>query len=107
MIRILENKNVGYYFILEAQSGQTLLKSIDFTNKDAVQKAIESLHNLSFNRNHFERKTNNTGQFFFNLNDDKANLIGTSQLYDSEMGMENGIKNLTNRIVLLKEENNL
>nr|WP_245224787.1 YegP family protein [Pseudozobellia sp. WGM2] len=62
---------------------------------------------MSFNRNHFERKTNNTGQFFFNLNDDKANLIGTSQLYDSEMGMENGIKNLTNRIVLLKEENNL
>ena len=57
---------------------------------------------MNLTRNHFERKTNHSGQFLFNLKDNDGNLIGQSQFYDSEMGMENGIKNLQNRLEELK-----
>ena len=99
MIEIYNDNDLNYRFSLKAKSGHTLLNSIDFTNKIQMNEAIT--------RSHFERKTNHTGQFLFNLKDGTGNVIGRSQLYDSEMGMENGIKNLQNRIEALRNGDDL
>ena len=107
MIEIYNDKDSNYRFSLKAKSGHTLLNSIDFTDKILMNEAVKSLGAIAITRNNFERKTNHAGQFLFNLKDDNGNLIGRSQLYDSEMGMENGIKNLQNRMEALRNGDDL
>jgi len=98
VIEIVEDHGSRHQFSLKAKSGQILLTSIDFIDKNQMDIIIKMLSTTPITRNHFERKTNLEGKFLFNLKDEDGNLIGTSQLYDSEMGMENGIKNLRNRL---------
>jgi len=101
MIAIEKDQGKGYRFLLKSESGQTLLRSIHFTNESEVQKSLQQLKNMNTIPMGFERKTDNEGKFLFNLKDPEGVLIGSSELYSSEAGMENGIKNLKNRIVVL------
>ena len=107
MIDVYTDNKGNYRFSLKAKSGNILLSSIDFDNKSQMYNAIKSLGTIVATRNHFEGKTNHTGQFLFNLKDDDGNLIGQSQLYDSEMGMENGIINLQNRMEAIRNGDDL
>lgn len=107
MIEIYNDKDLNYRFCLKAKSGHILLNSIGFTDRIQMNEAMNKLSAIAITRNHFERKTNHAGQFLFNLKDNNGNLIGRSQLYDSEMGMENGIKNLQNRIEALRNGDGL
>jgi len=73
-----------------------LLRSIDFIDKNEINQTLSTL-----NKNqqiHFERKTNYKGKFQFSLKDSNGQLIGHSEPYSSEAGMENGIKNLKKSI---------
>ncbi|WP_425237307.1 DUF1508 domain-containing protein [Ulvibacterium sp.] len=103
MVAIEKNNGDGYRFILKSESGQTLLSSIPFPNESEVQKSLQTLKNLKKIPIGFERKTDNEGKFLFNIKDDTGSLIGHSELYTSEAGMENGIKNLKNRIYRLSD----
>lgn len=106
MIKTVSNDNT-LYFCLTANSGNVLLQSSLFENEMAMKKALEQLQTLPLSRSNFERRTNHKGQFVFFLKDSLGNKIGESQTYDSEMGMENGIKNLVKRIEVLREEGHL
>lgn len=44
----------------------------------------------------FERKTAANGKFHFNLKAGNGQIIGSSQMYASEAGMENGIDSVKN-----------
>ena len=107
MINIKEHLENGYIFELNSESGHTLFKSIPFLNKKAAIETAEGLKKLVNKSSNFERKTNHTGQFLFNFKNSAGNLIGSSQLYNSEAGMENGIKNLTNRITVISSTEKL
>ncbi len=63
-----------------------------------MDKVIRKLGTAPIARNYFERKTNTEGKFHFSLKDDDGRIIGHSEPYDSEAGMENGIKNLQEKI---------
>ena len=71
---------------------------MEFTDKDEAQKTVKSLNPIIHNSIRFERKTNHDGLFLFSLKNVNGKVIGHSQLYNSEAGMENGINNLSNRI---------
>lgn len=105
MVEIKREKENGYIFTLKAESGTTLLNSIPFSDENKVKEVLRSLH--SSTKKVFERKTNHTGEFLFNVKNNTGQLIGSSQLYSSEAGMENGIKNLQNRIISLSHQNQL
>lgn len=105
MVEIKKEKENGYIFTLKAESGTTLLKSILFSDENKAAEVLRSLH--SSTKKKFERKTNHTGEFLFNVKSKNGQLIGVSQLYSSEAGMENGIKNLQNRIISLSHQNHL
>ncbi len=89
------------YFSLKTESGNTLLTSVSFPDKTEMDETIKSLGAATLNRNHFERNTNTGGKFLFSLKDDKGGTIGHSEPFDSEAGMENGIKNLREQIKFL------
>jgi len=101
MIEIKKRNTATFSFKLKTKSGHTLLKSVEFEKKEEVQQTVNSLKPLCDDSMRFERKTNHDGMFLFNLKNASGQIIGYSQLYNSEAGMENGIKNLKNRISLL------
>lgn len=94
MIDIKKEGQHTYKFELKSQGGHTLLKSVEFPNKDEVKRTVKYLGSLNESQAIFERKTNHDGKFLFNLKSPDGLLIGQSLLYDSEAGLENGIKNL-------------
>ncbi len=101
MIEINKRGTGMFSFDLKTQGGHTLLKSVEFNDEQEAQSIVKSLNPISENGIRFERKTNHDGMFLFNLKNSGGKLIGQSQLYNSEAGMENGIKNLENTITSL------
>jgi len=101
MIKIERLPTQKYHFEVKSESGTTLLKSISYDTSKLVKEASSDI--LKQRSNRIERKTNHNGKFLFSLKNDKGSLIGNSQLYQSEAGMENGIKNLLGRINTLSQ----
>ncbi len=101
MIKIHTDTDNSIRFSLKTENGSTLLKSIPFSDKFEMDKVLGKLDTAPLTRNHFERKTNTDGKFLFSLNDDEGHTVGHSEPYDSEAGMENGIKDLREQIKLL------
>jgi hypothetical protein len=96
-----------YIFTLSAEGGNVLLKSIVFQNKKEAKKMVRSLGAIQQKRSVFERRTNHKGEFLFHLKNLKGEVIGSSESFSSEPGMENGIKNLKKRIVHLSNQEEL
>lgn len=107
MIEIIRKNENDFKFTLKSESGSVLLNSVLFSNEDEIKQMVQSLTVIQERRNVFERKTNHNGEFLFNLKNLKGEIIGTSQSYGSEAGMENGIKNLKKRILQLSSLNQL
>ncbi len=98
MIEIKRNDSSSYCFYLTSVSGNTLLKSIEFSTEEELMEKVGKLNPLMDEQGVFERKTDHNGHFLFCLKDTDGNLIGQSTSYSSEAGMENGIKNLKNQL---------
>ncbi|SDE78113.1 hypothetical protein SAMN05421636_107229 [Pricia antarctica] len=101
MINIHTDSDNTHRFSVKTENGNTLLTSVAFPDKTEMDETIKSLGAATMNRNHFERNTNTEGKFLFSLKDDTGGTIGHSEPYDSEAGMENGIKNLREQIQFL------
>jgi len=107
MIKINKEDNNNYNFSLNTTNGNALFYSVGFSSIEEIKNVVSSL-NLSDKQQYiFERKTDHDGNFLFNLKNKEGQLIGNSQLYRSEAGMENGIKNLKKRIATLNKSENL
>ena len=101
LVRMIEIKKKGtdnYSFKLKTQSGHTLLRSVEYKNKEEIQQTVKELNSSNMNTIRFERKTNHEGLFLFDIKNSSGQLIGHSSYYTSEAGLENGIKNLQKRI---------
>lgn len=106
MIEVKE-QNDTYYFVVKAENGHTLLNSVPFSNKAELKRTIRNLNSLNDVLKVFERKTNHEGKFLFNVKNTDGKLIGSSEFYSSEAGMENGIKNFNSRITFLDNHGKL
>jgi uncharacterized protein YegP (UPF0339 family) len=98
VIKIHTDTDNTYRFSLKTETGSTVLNSVAFSDKFEMDKVLRKLDTMLLTRNHFERKTNTEGKFLFSLKDDDGRTVGHSEPYDSEAGMENGIKNLREQI---------
>jgi uncharacterized protein YegP (UPF0339 family) len=98
MIKLNYETNQAYSFKLKNDKGYTLLKSISFKSEEELKITVSNLKTIINSPSKFERKTNHEGNFLFSLKDDNGKVIGNSKNYNSEAGMENGIKNLKNTL---------
>jgi uncharacterized protein YegP (UPF0339 family) len=103
MIEIRKEGDNTYRFFVKTGDGNALLNSVPFTSKEDVNNTIKQLPPLMKKQAVFERKTDHNGRFLFTLKNTSGSIIGTSQSYTSEAGMENGIKNVKSRIVKLSQ----
>jgi len=88
---ISKAKNGENYFNLKATNGQIILTSDMYPSLDACTNAIESVQKNCVDDNRYERKISSNNKPFFNLKTSDGQIIGKSEMYESEAGMENGI----------------
>ncbi len=98
MIEIKKINSESFEFLVKSETGNVLLTSIPFSDEHLATETVGILSGTVSPIKSFERKTNNNGQFLFELKNKQGKTIGSSGLYRSEAGMENGIKNLNNRL---------
>jgi len=92
----LKQKEGGdtYHFVLKAANHQVILTSQVYKSKSGAENGIESVKKNCSDDNCWERKTAKNGKMYFNLKSTNGQIIGTSQMYAGESGMENGIDSI-------------
>tara|TARA_R110002096_G_scaffold238136_1_gene429566 strand:+ start:120 stop:446 length:327 start_codon:yes stop_codon:yes gene_type:complete len=80
-----------YRFRLKANNGQNILASEGYSAKAGCINGIESVRKNSQDDSKFDRKKSSNGKHYFNLKATNGQVIGTSEMYESSSGMENGI----------------
>ena len=88
---IYTDKKGEFRFRLKASNGQPILASEGYKAKKSCTNGIESVRKNSQDGSKFERSEAKNGKFHFNLKATNGQIIGTSQMYTSKEGMENGI----------------
>ena len=83
-----------YRFSLKADNGQVVLTSEAYVNISGCENGIESVKTNASNDNRYERLTSKNGKPYFNLKAANGQVIGSSELYESEAGRENGIESV-------------
>jgi uncharacterized protein YegP (UPF0339 family) len=92
---IIKNRTNGeFQFNLKANNGQVILTSEGYTTKSACNNGIESVRKNSQDDSKFDRKISTNGKDYFNLKATNGQIIGTSEMYESSAGRDNGIKSV-------------
>ena len=91
---ISKRKNGEFQFNLKAGNGQTILASEGYSTKAACENGVESVKKNAAEDSNYERKNSSSGKFHFNLKAGNGQVIGSSEMYESAAGMENGIESV-------------
>jgi uncharacterized protein YegP (UPF0339 family) len=91
---ITKRKDGEFQFNLKAGNGQVILTSEGYASKASCVNGIESVKKNSQDDGKFERKTSKNGKPFFNLKATNGQVIGNSELYESEASRDNGIESV-------------
>ena len=81
-------------FNLKAGNGQIIMTSQGYANMDTCMNGIESCRTNSQDDANFERLTSSNGKPYFNLKAGNGQIIGTSEMYESEKSRDNGIESV-------------
>lgn len=88
---VYQDAKSEYRFRLKASNGQKILASEGYTAKANCLNGIESVRTNSQDDSKFDRRKSSNGKHYFNLKAANGQVIGTSEMYESSSGMENGI----------------
>ena len=86
-----KGKSGKYHFVLKAGNGETILSSQHYDAKVSAEGGIASVKVNAPLDERYERKTATDGSRMFNLKAGNDQIIGTSEMYTSAAGRDNGI----------------
>ncbi|WP_062058198.1 YegP family protein [Cellvibrio sp. OA-2007] len=89
-----KNDKGQFHFVLKAGNGEVILSSESYTSKAAAETGIASVQSNSPLDERYERKEAVNGKSYFNLKAANHQIIGTSQMYASTSGRDNGIESV-------------
>ena len=87
-------KNSEYYFNLKAGNGEIILTSETYKAKGGAKNGIESVKTNSSRQDRYEGKASPSGKFFFVLKAGNHEVIGRSEMYESETSRDKGIESV-------------
>ncbi len=87
-------KDGEYQFKLKAGNGEQILISEGYSSKPACLSGVESVRINSQIDSRYDLKTSANGKYIFNLKASNGQIIGISELYESEKGRDNGIESV-------------
>ena len=88
---IKTRKDGEFQFNLKATNGQVILTSEGYSTKSACKNGIESVKKNSQDESRFEKLASKNGKFYFNLKSTNGQIIGVSEMYETETSRNNGI----------------
>lgn len=91
---IKKRTNGEFQFDLKAANGQIILTSEGYSAKAGCENGIESVRKNAQDDAKFERKTSANGKYYFNLKATNGQVIGKSEMYESEASRDNGIESV-------------
>ncbi len=83
-----------FQFSLKAGNGQEILASEGYKTKDACENGIASVKRNSQDESKFDLKKSKNDKFYFNLKATNGQIIGTSEMYETEAACKNGIESV-------------
>ena len=87
-------KNGEFYFTLHASNGEVILTSEMYRAKSGAINGIESVKTNAGDDGRYERKTSSNGKPFFVLKAGNNQVIGQSEMYESEKARDGGIESV-------------
>ena len=91
---IKTGSNGQYYVSLKADNGQKILASEGYTTKASCQNGIDSVKANAKADSNYDRRNSTNGKYYFNLKASNGQIIGTSEMYESTSGRDNGIESV-------------
>jgi uncharacterized protein YegP (UPF0339 family) len=86
--------NGEFQFNLKADNGQTILASEGYSTKASCENGIESVRKNAQDDDRYERLTSKNGKYYFSLKAGNGQVIGSSEMYESTSGRDNGIESV-------------
>ena len=88
---ITQRKNGEFQFNLLAGNGQVILTSEGYASKPSCKNGVKSVMKNAADAKRFEAKVAKNGKYHFNLKASNGQVIGSSEMYDSQASCDNGI----------------
>ena len=101
---ISKRKNGEFQFNLVAGNGEIILTSEGYASKPSCMNGVKSVMKNAAEVKRFESKVAKNGKFHFNLKASNGQVIGSSEMYDSQSNCENGIISVKKNVVGAKIE---
>lgn len=89
-----KRKNGEFQFNLKAGNGQVILSSEGYASKSGCEGGVESVKKNAAKEDSYERKTSTNGKYHFSLKATNGQIIGSSEMYESASGRDNGIESV-------------
>ena len=83
-----------YRFRLKASNGEIILKSEGYETKGGAENGIGAVKTNAPIDARYERKMSTNNKYFFNLRAANNQVIGTSEMYETAAGRDNGIESV-------------
>lgn len=80
-----------YHFVLKADNHEVILTSENYATKQGAEAGIAACQANSPKDSQYEKRTSQAHQPYFVLKAGNYQIIGTSQMYSSIAGRDNGI----------------
>ena len=91
---IKKAKDGQIFFHLKAANGQIILVSEMYKAKESALSGIESVRKNAPLAGHYEKLASKNGEFYFTLKVANSQVIGDSEMYESEASRDNGISSV-------------
>lgn len=91
---IKKRSNGEFMFNLKASNGQVILTSEGYATKDGCKGGIQSVKNHAPYDSYYNKGTSTNWKYYFNLKASNGQIIGTSEMYESSSGRDNGIESV-------------
>lgn len=88
------NDKGKFSFVLKAGNGEVILRSEQYETKASAENGIKSVQTNCTNDARYDRKDASDGRCYFNLKAGNHQVIGTSQMYKTAAGRDNGIESV-------------
>jgi uncharacterized protein YegP (UPF0339 family) len=88
---VYTDKRGEFRFRLNAKNGQAILASEGYSSKQGCMNGIKSVQTNAQDQGRFEKLKAKNGDHYFNLKARNGEVIGTSEMYKSTSGRDNGI----------------
>ena len=93
---VYKDKAGEFRFRLKAANGQNILSGEGYSSKSAALAGVESVKKNAADASRFEVKESGSGKPYFVLKAANHQVIGQSQMYESEAACQGGIESVGN-----------